>query len=579
MSISFSGLASGLDTSSWVEALVSVKQDKIKTLQLDLTDLKSVKTTLNDTRSSVTSLRTALEKLTDAKFGGSFDLFGTNTATSTNKDIFTATATNDAARQSYDITVQQLASFTKAISMHSASAVADDETSLTNLGIKNGTLNVYVDGLKTAIEIEKDETLGDLKSKLADAGIDASVDENGVLKLAAQEAGKTINIGSTTDTTNIVSLLGISKQEDGSYASTNSLYKATTATKLTAEDSGFNEKITEGTFTIGDATFTIGPKTTLSSLISEINKNEKAQASAFWDDATGKLTITSKKEGASYINIEAGTSNFTDVMGLTETERDADGNVVSSRMFTANQTLGDNAIFTINGTSMTSTSNTVTSDVSRLTGVTLTLNKVTTEEDNPATLKVEQNSDGLVKAVESFISAYNGVMGKIDEVTATGANLKGDTSLTSFQRTIRNYANGSNTSNGGAFKLLSELGISTANADGNSLSSDTTSLSLDKDKLLKALEEDPESVKSMLAGENGIFGMMEKSVEQMLSATTGYFDIKQSTLDGDITEIETKITKQNNKISTYRKQLEDRFSNMELMIAQMQQNYSSFLAG
>ena len=65
----------------------------------------------------------------------------------------------------------------------------------------------------------------------------------------------------------------------------------------------------------------------------------------------------------------------------------------------------------------------------------------------------------------------------------------------------------------------------------------------------------------------------------MLSATTGYFDIKQSTLDGDITEIETKITKQNNKISTYRKQLEDRFSNMELMIAQMQQNYSSFLAG
>lgn len=579
MSISFSGLASGLDTSSWVEALVSVKQDKIKTLQLDLTDLKSVKTTLNDTRSSVTSLRTALEKLTDAKFGGSFDLFGTNTATSTNKDIFTATATNDAARQSYDITVQQLASFTKAISMHSASAVADDETSLTNLGIKNGTLNVYVDGLKTAIEIEKDETLGDLKSKLADAGIDASVDENGVLKLAAQEAGKTINIGSTTDTTNIVSLLGISKQEDGSYASTNSLYKATTATKLTAEDSGFNEKITEGTFTIGDATFTIGPKTTLSSLISEINKNEKAQASAFWDDATGKLTITSKKEGASYINIEAGTSNFTDVMGLTETERDADGNVVSSRMFTANQTLGNNAIFTINGTSMTSTSNTVTSDVSRLTGVTLTLNKVTTEEDNPATLKVEQNSDGLVKAVESFISAYNNVMGKIDEVTATGANLKGDTSLTSFQRTIRNYANGSNTSNGGAFKLLSELGISTANADGNSLSSDTTSLSLDKDKLLKALEEDPESVKSMLAGENGIFGMMEKSVEQMLSATTGYFDIKQSTLDGDITEIETKITKQNNKISTYRKQLEDRFSNMELMIAQMQQNYSSFLAG
>ena len=32
MSISFSGLASGLDTSGWVEALVSVKQEKITTI-------------------------------------------------------------------------------------------------------------------------------------------------------------------------------------------------------------------------------------------------------------------------------------------------------------------------------------------------------------------------------------------------------------------------------------------------------------------------------------------------------------------------------------------------------------------
>ena len=30
MTISFSGLASGLDTSSWVEALVSVKKEEVK---------------------------------------------------------------------------------------------------------------------------------------------------------------------------------------------------------------------------------------------------------------------------------------------------------------------------------------------------------------------------------------------------------------------------------------------------------------------------------------------------------------------------------------------------------------------
>jgi flagellar capping protein FliD len=64
-----------------------------------------------------------------------------------------------------------------------------------------------------------------------------------------------------------------------------------------------------------------------------------------------------------------------------------------------------------------------------------------------------------------------------------------------------------------------------------------------------------------------------------LKATVGFFDIKQSTYDSDIKNMEEKIKKQNTKIETYRTQLQDKFSNMELMIAQMQQNYSSFLAG
>ena len=116
MTISFSGLASGLDTSSWVEALVSVKQEKVSSLQTELKGIQSVKGTLNDTRSAVSSLRTALEKLTDAKFGGSFDLFSQCTATSSNDEIFSATASSSAAKQSYDIVVKQLATCSKATS-------------------------------------------------------------------------------------------------------------------------------------------------------------------------------------------------------------------------------------------------------------------------------------------------------------------------------------------------------------------------------------------------------------------------------------------------------------------------------
>lgn len=583
MTISFSGLASGLDTSGWVEALISVKQEKITTLKTDLAEFQKTKSTLTDTRAAFNSLRTALEKLTDVKFGGAFDLFSQNTAKSSDDSIFTATAGSTASRQNYDILVQQLATYTKATSINSASAVADDETKLSNLGINKGSLSVYVDGVKTAIDIKEDDTVGDLKAQLDTAGIKTEIDENGSIKLSAKNEGSTINVGSTTDTSNFVSLIGLGKNEDGTYSSSNSLFKANVGTKLTSAESGFNEQITEGTFTIGNATFTINKDTTLSSLISQINTNEDAQATAYWDDATGKLTITSKKEGASYINIEAGTSNFTDVMGLTTTERDENGNVVSTKMFTDAQELGKNAMLTINGTSIISTSNTVSSDITRIKGVTLNLKGVTTADENGVTkntkLEVGQDTSGLVDAVKKFVEAYNSVMSKVDEVTANGADLDGETSLTSLTRTIRNYATGSNTTNGGEFKLLAQLGISTGKADGSNLNTDTNKLEFDEAAFKKALEEDPQSVQAILAGENGVLNMMENTVEMSLKATVGFFDVKQSTLDSDITEMESKIKKQNSKVETYRKQLQDKFANMELMIAQMQQNYSSFLAG
>lgn len=576
--ISFSGLASGLDTKSWVEAFVSVKQQKVTALQTDLKSKQTVKNTLNDTRSKFTTLRSAIEKLTDAKFGGSMDLFAKNSATSSDTDIFTATATPGATRQNYDITVQQLATYTKATSKNAASAVADDNTKLKNLGISDGTLTAYVNGQKYSVNINDTNTLGDLKAKLAGFGVKTDIDNNGVLSFSAQNEGDTIHIGATTDSTNLTSLIGLTQQEDGSYKSTNSLFKATVASKLTSKDSGFNTQIKEGTFSIGGATFKITDKTTLSSLISEINSNDDAQAYAFWDDAAGKLSITSKKEGASYINIEAGTSNFTDVMGLTTSEWNDDGTVKSSKMYTDAQELGKNAQFTINGTKMTSTSNTVTSDISRMDGITLTLKKVSTEESGTSTLKVTQDTSGLVEAVKSFVSAYNDVLSNVDEVTANGANLHGETSLTSLKNTIRSYATAKNSSNGGVYNLLSEIGVSTSSADGNNLNADTNSLKLDEDKLKKALEENPESVKSILTGEGGVLTMMEDAVEQSLKATTGFFDVKTSTLDSDIKKMETKIKKQNTNISTYKAQLEKKFSAMETTIAQMQQNYQSFLS-
>lgn len=576
MTISFSGLASGLDTSSWVEALVEAKKSEVTALETKLTAIQTKKATLNKVRSASSTLRSAVEKLTDAKFGGTFDLFSKNTATSSNTDVFTATASSGAIRQNYDLSVQQLATYTKATSKESASAVADGETKLSALGITKGSLTFYVDGKKETINIEDDDTIANFKSQLAEVGIKANIDEDGILKFSTYDEEKSLHIGATTDTSNFISLTGLEIQEDGTYSSANALYKVGTSSTLTDINAGFRDVIKEGTFKIGNATFTINDQTTLSSLIAQINENKDAQAYAYWDDATGKMVINSTKEGASYINIEAGTSNFTDVMGFTQSEYDEAGNITSSIMFTDAQELGQNALFTLNGTSITSTSNTVTSDISRIAGVTITLNRANTEDDEPTTLKVGQDTKELEDALEQFVTSYNDLFATINETTASGADLHGESSLTSMKNAIRSYATGNN-ANGGVYNLLSEVGITTSAADSSNLATDTYELKFDKEKFLEALDKNPDSVKAILAGDNGIFSRIEATLEQSLKATSGYFDIKTSTLDSDITKMETKINKKNSNVSAYQTQLENQFYKMELAIAQMQQNYSSFL--
>ncbi|MBP3490455.1 hypothetical protein J6K35_01170, partial [bacterium] len=110
MTISFSGLASGLDTSSWVESLVALKQAKIDTLEEEKETVLLSKETLDNIKSFFNSFRSVIEKVTDAQFGiASMDLFAQNLTTSANLDVLTATATTEAEEATYNVLVDQLA--------------------------------------------------------------------------------------------------------------------------------------------------------------------------------------------------------------------------------------------------------------------------------------------------------------------------------------------------------------------------------------------------------------------------------------------------------------------------------------
>ena len=181
MAISFSGLASGLDTSSWVESLVALKQAKIDTLEEQKETVLLSRETLNNIKSFFNSFRSVIEKVTDAKYGvASMDIFAQKLATSSDLNILTASAATEAEEAEYNILVDNLATSTEAVSglkvlntiIETSTAVGN--TKLVDLGIKVGEIGIDNNGIYNIIQIEKNDTIESFIAKLHNIGVDAT---------------------------------------------------------------------------------------------------------------------------------------------------------------------------------------------------------------------------------------------------------------------------------------------------------------------------------------------------------------------------------------------------------------------
>ncbi len=460
----------------------------------------------------------------------------------------------------------------------SAANYADDSTKLSDVNISSGSLSIFKDGQKSVIQVDAEETFGELRTRVnaSVSGVDLKF-ENGILTFFATD-GSSLEIGTTTDTSNLTGVAGLTKQEDGTVASSREMYKVNQNSVLTQSGLFTLGDVTEGTFTIGNAVFTINKDTTMNSLISQINSSEDSNATAYWDSIDGRLVITSRATGESLINIEAGTSNFTDIMGFTTSETKADGSVIK-RLAVDNQTLGSNASFTINGTRYTSTSNTVTSDISRIEGVTLNLKDVT--ESGTVTLTIEKDKEVVADAIEDVINAYNELMSNVNDAISIEGDLHSETTLKLIRTQLRNLMTGSGFANA-TFRNLDSIGISFEAASGINVDTENIdTLYFDKEKFLEAYAESPSDMKDFLVGDEahpGVLSKVEELIESTLASVTGYFDSADNSFETKIKRIDDQISRQTRAVERYRIQLESKFQSMDMLIANMQNQYSSFLS-
>ncbi len=165
-SVSFSGLATGLDTASIVAQLVEIRRRPVYRLENRLADFQKQLTALSTLKTKLLALQEAGSRLDTVRE------FNALTATSTHEGILTATAGATAAPGNYDIIVQSLATARKDISQGYSSP--DDM-------IGEGIVWFSVGEGSTPLMIEAGTTLAEFKNLINNSvdGVSASLINDG----------------------------------------------------------------------------------------------------------------------------------------------------------------------------------------------------------------------------------------------------------------------------------------------------------------------------------------------------------------------------------------------------------------
>lgn len=573
-SITFSGLGSGMDYATWVEELIAAKKaETVTPLEEKKKEYENSKSALDIVKGYFGEFEDSIETFTNITEFSSNDIFNQKSASADFDEYLKVNCTNESTVSDYYIQILQRATSTVMKSEFSAAMVADGATEFGDVQqAKSGSFTIIADGVTEVFAIEEDDTLQEIADKFNAKFSDkltATYELDGTFKIVNKNDSVLI-IGSNTDTSNFKSIMKIEGVPvlDASgnkiYQSLSPIYNANSKGTLAGPSATANltDVINEGTIKINGVEFTIDSTTTIDSLVRAINSNQNVGVKAFFDQNAGSFNLTSIATGSRAILIEdTGSTNFFNTMNLNYDE----GSTIP----------GKDAKISINGAIKVSSSNTITD--TGYTGLTLELLDQP-DPDLTITASVTNDSSGLEKAIETFVSKYNQVVAAIKEATASDGYLEYDSTLRTIYREMRSIVSGVYNT-GLDFSMLSDIGISTG-AAGLSATDSATNLVFDKAKLTEMLEKyQMNDIKKLFVNDtdNASFDLLDTKVSQALDPTTGFFQAKATTLNNLITSQTKRIDNANQQLLTYEERLTAQFQAMDKAIAEMNNQYSGFL--
>lgn len=259
---------------------------------------------------------------------------------------------------------------------------------------------------------------------------------------------------------------------------------------------------------------------TVEDLLTKLNAKGSG-ASAFFDDATGKLSLTSRLTG------NDATIQFNDA-------------TLATAFHLTNGVTGTNAELTVNGLAISRPSNTVTID-----NVTFTLNQTFDSTSSPVTLNTKPDTQAVFDNIKAFVTKYNETIELMNkkhgeqqyrdfppltktqreelsedeikkwEEKAMSGLLRGDGMLQTATTQLRAAWSSTDVATSGPNQLY-QVGLSTGRdfrAGGK--------IEIDEAKLKAAIDTDPEVVYKLFADtSNGLLGKVRDATQDVRSNIT-----------------------------------------------------------
>ena len=567
------GIGSGLDVNGIVSKLMVIERLPETQLSNQNNIIQAELTAYGTLQGALSSFQTAVQTLDTAS------TFTASTATVADPTVFTASTNSTAALGSHVIEVQHLAqsqtlqsaAFPNTTnSIGTGSLTFDFGTYSTTGGVTSFAPNTAKQSVTVTIP-SGSGTLPAIASAInaAHAGISATVINDGTsyyLQYSSVDGGTAnqLRVSASDSDGNNLDAAGLSRlaynQSSGNSVGS-AVYNATPNVSIAAASSNnqFNIALDGAapvTVTLADGTY--GSGNIVAALQAALDTAVGAGKTVASLNSSNQLVVSSTSSGSlSQVTLSSATGNtgLADIIGNTTA-------LSAPRQMT--QTLAPvNALLTIDGTTVTESSNIITNAIQ---GVTLNLLKISAV-NTPTTLTIASDNSGLSTKVGSMVTAYNTLQTMLASVlaynptTGQAGALQSEGTVRSIQAQLRTAMQ---TMVGGNINLsgLADIGVA-FQQDG--------SLSFDSTKLQTVLSDPTKNLSDFFIGPNGSGGVADKlnSVLNGIVGSGGSLAARTTNLNQAMTKNTNEIAAMEVRMTAIETRYRLEYTNLDALIASM----------